>query len=118
MIPIPEMDDKAHVLLSSLDESVIQHEASFNLGLHQYGDNVLSPQRSQVYIREFDCERVPKLTFRVGGVILTKEKYPSPHENRILIKYTLLEAHSPTTPKIQAVPGLPQRQRPGIGAGR
>ena len=25
VIPIPEMDDKAHVLLSSLDETVIQH---------------------------------------------------------------------------------------------
>ncbi len=96
VIPIPEMDDKAHVLLSSLDESVIQHEASFNLGLHQYGDNVFSPNGHK-YIREFDCERVPKLTFRVGGVILTKEKVFISHENRILIKYTLLEAHSPTT---------------------
>ena len=96
VIPIPEMDDKAHVLLSSLDESVIQHEASFNLGLHQYGDNVFSPNGHK-YIREFDCERVPKLTFRVGGVILTKEKVFISHENKILIKYTLIEAHSPTT---------------------
>lgn len=96
VIPIPEMDDKAHVLLSSLDESVIQHGASFNLGLHQYGDNIFSPNGHK-YIREFDCERVPTLTFRVGGVILTKEKVFISHENRIMIKYTLLEAHSPTT---------------------
>ena len=96
VIPIPEMDDKAHVLLSSLDESVIQHGASFNLGLHQYGDGVFSPNGHK-YIREFNCETVPTLTFRVGGVILTKEKVFISHENRILIKYTLLEAHSPTT---------------------
>ena len=96
VIPIPEMDDKAHVLLSSLDESVIQHGASFNLGLHQYGDGVFSPNGHK-YIREFDCESVPTLTFRVGGVILTKEKVFISHENRILIKYTLKEAHSPTT---------------------
>lgn len=96
VIPIPEMDDKAHVLLSSLDESVIQHGASFNLGLHQYGDNVFSPNGHK-YIREFTCESVPKLTFRVGGVIMTKEKVFISHENRILIKYTLVEAHSPTT---------------------
>ena len=31
VIPIPEMDDKAHVLLSSLDETVIQHGAPFNM---------------------------------------------------------------------------------------
>lgn len=100
VIPIPEMDDKAHVLLSSLDESVIQHGASFNLGLHQYGDNVFSPNGHK-YIREFNCENVPVMTFRVGGVVLTKEKVFISHENRILIKYTLVEAHSQTTLKFR-----------------
>lgn len=103
VIPIPEMDDKAHVLLSALDETVIQHGAPFNLGLHQYGPDIFSPNGHK-YIREFDCESVPKLTFRVGGVILTKEKVFISHQNRILIKYTLLEAHSPT--KIQFRPFL------------
>lgn len=96
VIPIPEMDNKAHVLLSSLDETVIQHGVPFNLGLHQYGESVFSPNGHK-FIREFDCESVPVLTFRVGGVILTKEKVFISHENRILIKYTLKEAHSPTT---------------------
>lgn len=96
VIPIPEMDDKAHVLLSSLDETVIQHGAPFNLGLHQYGEGVFSPNGHK-YIREFDCESVPTVTFRVGGVVLTKEKVFISHENRILIKYTLVDAHSDTT---------------------
>lgn len=95
VIPIPEMDNKAHVLLSSLDETVIQHGAPFNLGLHQYGEGVFSPNGHK-YIREFNCESVPTLTYRVGGVILTKKKVFISHENRILIKYTLEEAHSPT----------------------
>lgn len=34
--------------------------------------------------------------YRVGGVIMTKEKVFISHENRILIKYTLVDAHSPT----------------------
>ncbi|MDE6143622.1 MAG: amylo-alpha-1,6-glucosidase, partial [Muribaculaceae bacterium] len=96
VIPIPEMDDKAHVLLSSLDETVIQHGAPFNLGLHQYGEGVFNPNGHK-YIRQFDCESVPTVTYRVGGVILTKEKVFISHENRILIKYTLVEAHSDTT---------------------
>ncbi|MDE6231472.1 MAG: amylo-alpha-1,6-glucosidase [Muribaculaceae bacterium] len=95
VIPIPEMDDQAHVLLSSLDESVIQHGAAFNLGLHQYGDHTFSPNGHK-YIREFDCESIPTITYRVGGVILTKEKVFISHENRILIKYTLVDAHSDT----------------------
>lgn len=96
VIPIPEMDDKAHVLLSSLDETVIQHGAPFNLGLHQYGDNIFSPNGHK-YIRMFDCETVPTMTYRVGGVILTKQKTFISNENRILIKYTLVDAHSDTT---------------------
>lgn len=36
VIPIPEQDYKSHVLLSSLDETVIQHGAPFNLGIHRY----------------------------------------------------------------------------------
>ena len=96
VIPIPEMDDNAHILLSSLDETVIQHGAPFNLGLHEYKNDVFSPNGHK-YIREFNCETVPTVTYRVGGVVLTKEKVFISHENRILIKYTLVEAHSPTT---------------------
>ncbi len=95
VIPIPEMGNKPHVLLSSLDETVIQHGAPFNLGIHRYKGDVYSPNGHK-YIREFDCESVPRMTFRVGGVILTKEKMFISNENRILIRYTLVEAHSPT----------------------
>ncbi|KAA6310321.1 hypothetical protein EZS27_038357, partial [termite gut metagenome] len=82
------------MLLSSLDETIIQHGAEFNLGLHKYQGSVFSPNGHK-YIREFDCERIPKTTYRVGGIVLTKEKIFVYHENRILIRYTLVEAHSP-----------------------
>ncbi len=95
VIPIEGMGDKPHVLLSSLDETVIQHGAPFNLGLHRYRGGVYSPNGHK-YIREFDCEGVPRMTYRVGGVILTKEKIFISNENRILIRYTLVEAHSAT----------------------
>jgi predicted glycogen debranching enzyme len=95
VIPIPELDDDNHVLLSSLDETVIQHDVPFNLGLHKYQADNFSP-RGHKYIREFDCDTVPRTVYRVGGVILSKEKLFISHENRILIRYTLLDAHSPT----------------------
>ncbi|MDE7427289.1 MAG: amylo-alpha-1,6-glucosidase [Muribaculaceae bacterium] len=96
VIPIPERDHKNYVLLSSLDETVIQHGAEFNLGLHRYKGGVYSPNGHK-YIREFDCESVPRTTFRVGGVVMTKEKVFISNENRLLIKYTLVDAHSATT---------------------
>ena len=96
VIPIPELDNNNHVMLSSLDETVIQHGAPFNLGLHKYNGNCYSPNGHK-YIREYDCERVPTHTFRVGGVILKREKMFITNENRILIRYTLVDAHSRTT---------------------
>ena len=96
VIPVPEIDDNSHVLLSSLDETVIQHGAPFNLGLHRYSGGVYSPNGHK-YIREYDCERVPTHTFRVGGVILKREKIFITNENRILIRYTLVDAHSKAT---------------------
>ena len=96
VIPVPNLDDENHVLLSSLDETVIQHGAEFNLGLHKYQGNHFSPNGHK-YIREFDCEKIPATTYRVGGVVLRKEKIFVHYENRILIRYTLLDAHSATT---------------------
>ncbi len=100
VIPVPGLDDENHVLLSSLDETVIQHGAEFNLGLHKYQGDNYSPNGHK-YIRSFDCENVPVTTYRVGGVVLTKEKTFVYQENRILIRYTLVEAHSPVTLRLR-----------------
>lgn len=96
VLPLPEIDDSNHVLLSSLDETVIQHGAEFNLGIHKYNGTNFSPNGHK-YIRQFDCEVISRTVYRVGGVVLSKERMLVSFEPRILIKYTLLEAHSPTT---------------------
>ncbi|MBP7984605.1 MAG: glycogen debranching enzyme family protein [Bacteroidaceae bacterium] len=95
VVPVPELDDENHVLLSSLDVTVIQHGAEFNLGLHKYQGNNYSP-KGHKYIREFDCDKVPTTIYRVGGVLLKKEVVFQHYENRILIRYTLVDAHSAT----------------------
>ena len=100
VVPVPELDNENHVLLSSLDATVIQHGAEFNLGLHKYQGNNFSP-RGHKYIREFDSLQVPTTTYRVGGVILKREQMFQHFENRIIIRYTLLDAHSETTLRLQ-----------------
>jgi len=96
VVPVPELDDENYVLLSSLDVTVIQHGAEFNLGLHKYQGNNYSP-KGHKYIREFDCDKVPTTLYRVGGVLLKKEVVFQHYEDRILIRYTLVDAHSATT---------------------
>ena len=100
VMPVPQLGDGNYLLLSSLDETIIQHGAEFNLGIHKYQGDNYSP-KGHKYIREFQCETVPRTIYRVGGVILAKEKVFSLYENRILIKYTLLDAHSPTTIRLK-----------------
>ena len=96
VVPVPELDGENHVLLSSLDCTVIQHGAEFNLGLHKYQGNNYSP-KGHKYIREFDCDKIPTTLYRVGGVILKKEFLFQNYEDRLLIRYTLVDGHSATT---------------------
>ena len=96
VVPVPELDDENHVLLSSLDVTVVQHGAEFNLGLHKYQGNNYSP-KGHKYIREFDCDKVPTTIYRVGGVVLKKEVVFQHYEDRILLRYTLVDGHSATT---------------------
>ena len=94
--PLEELDGGKHVLLSSLDETVVQHGSEFNLGIHKYEGDHFEP-KGHKYIRDYQVEAVPKTTYRVGGVILTKERLLVENEQQILVRYTLEEAHSPTT---------------------
>ena len=98
VVPQPQFGNDPHVLLSSLDETIIQHEAEFNLGIHKYENNVYVP-KGHKYVRDFESDPIPKITYRVGGVVLTKEMLFSSHEDLVLFKYTLVDAHSPTTLK-------------------
>lgn len=95
VVPVPELDDENHVLLSSLDCTVVQHGVEFNLGLHKYQGNNYAP-KGHKYIREFSCDLMPTTIYRVGGVILKKEVIFQTFEDRILLRYTLEDAHSPT----------------------
>ncbi|MDR1706818.1 MAG: amylo-alpha-1,6-glucosidase [Prevotella sp.] len=100
VVPVPKLGNSNHVLLSSFDETVIQHGADFNLGIHKYDGNNFSPMGHK-YIREFSCDVMPRTIYRVGGVVLSKEKMFSLKDNTIYIRYTLLDAHSPTTMKFR-----------------
>lgn len=100
VIPVPSLDDENHVLLSSLDETVIQHGAEFNLGLHKYQGENYSP-KGHKYILSFEWDKVPTTIYRIGGVVLKKEIVFHTDIHRLFIRYTLLEAHSPTTLRLK-----------------
>ncbi len=86
--------DRTYLLLSSLDETVIQHDQSFNLALHRFR-GVYEP-RGHKYITDFEYTPTPTITYRVGGVILRKEMLWIHKRTQLMIRYTLVDAHSET----------------------
>ncbi len=95
----PLLGNTTHVLLSKLDETVIQRDAEFNIGLNRY-PNSYNP-KGHKYVRDFSADIIPKITYRVGGVVLTKETMFVTEQEKVMIRYTLVEAQSPTTLRIK-----------------
>ncbi len=98
IVPIKEFGMQKHILLSSLNETLIQHEQSFNLGINSY-DDVYEP-RGHKYIVDFEMNYASTITYRVGGMKFLKTIMFVRDSEEVLIKYTLEEANSPTTLRI------------------
>lgn len=99
--------DRTCVLLSSLDETIVQHAQSFNLALHRF-KGTYEP-RGHKYITDFEYTPTPTITYRVGGVILRKEMLWIHKRTQLMIRYTLMEAHSET--KLRLRPFLAFRDK-------
>ncbi len=97
--PVRSIDGGRHVFLSNLHETVIQHGQEFNLGINKYPGEY-NP-KGHKYARYFEMSPVVKMVYRVGGVVLQKELLLLQDEARIMVRYTLLEAHSPTTLRLK-----------------
>ena len=92
IVPLSEVDGGWYVLLSAVDETVIQGGKEFHLGIRKY-PNLFHPGHK--YLTEFRTEPIPSVTYRVGDVILKKELLLAYKEETVLIRYTLIDAHSP-----------------------
>lgn len=100
VLPVKNFDNRRYVLLSSLDETLIQHGREFNLGIHCYGKNNYEP-RGHKYIVDFEFDKYPTTTYRVGGILFSKSMLFLHNKEQLLIKYTLLDAHSATTLRLR-----------------
>jgi len=105
--PISRFGGEKHVLLSSLDETIIENGSEFNLGIHRYQGGTYEP-KGHKYIRNIEFKRIPKISYRIGNVVLNKERLLVENEQQVLIKYTLEESAKPV--KLRFKPFLAFRQ--------
>ena len=98
-VPIEKFGGHRYMLLSALDETLFQHGMPFNLGIHCYGD-VYEP-RGHKYIVDFEMDPFPVITYRVGGMLFRKEILFAAGSEQLMIRYTLLDAHSHTVLRLK-----------------
>ncbi len=89
-VPVDAFGGKKHLLLSSLDESLILGGKQFNLGIHCYG-SVYEP-RGHKYIIDFEADPVPKITYRVGEIVFTKSILLVPDSDQVMVRFELVNA--------------------------
>lgn len=83
------------LMLSSLDEYIIVEGKRFNLGIHCYGE-VYEP-RGHKYVVDFEADPVTSITYKIGNIVIRKSLILCPEEDRLFIKYELLEGPSQVT---------------------
>lgn len=91
VLPIEQFQGQNHILLSSLDETIVVNGKDFNFGIHKY-PNTYEP-KGHKYITEAKFDKCYSITYQVGGVMLRKEIMMLHNEPQVLIRYTLLGSH-------------------------
>lgn len=89
-VPVDNFGGREHLMLSSMDESLVLNGKRFNLGIHCYGD-IYEP-RGHKYIIDFEADPVPRITYKVGGIVLSKTILLVPDADQVMIRYDLLSA--------------------------
>lgn len=88
--PIKEIDGENYVLLSSVDETVILEQTSFQLATHKFGNEIYPT--GYKYLESYKNSPVLTLVYRVGGLLLQKEMVLVDNDERFLIRYTVLSS--------------------------
>ena len=90
-VPIDAFGGKKHLLLSSLDESLILNGSVYEARGHKY-------------IIDFEADPVPKITYRVGEIVFTKSILLVPDSDQVMIRFELVNA--PAKVKLLLTPFL------------
>lgn len=93
--PQPAINDHDHLLVSAVDESIIQKENIFNLAIRRYSENIFHP-RGHKYMEQFSLQPNPVTTWQIGNIRLER-RIIFTSRAQLLIRYELLESDSPIT---------------------
>lgn len=92
-------DISSHMLLSSIEETIIHSNVKYNLGAHRmhYGYNYSGTR----YISSADNGVIPSIVYNTGAFELKKEILLSVENNFLVLKYSLSNSIHPVLMKIK-----------------
>lgn len=97
-----EIEGKQKLLLiSSIDETLLQNGAEYQLGVHEYTAGHFLPN-GQNYLRQFEYNsNSVTVTYRAGGTLIEKCVMLCENENRLIVRYKVLSGN--TSIKIEPI---------------
>ncbi len=107
IVPQDKIDKERHVLVSNLNEAIIIDNMEFHIGINQYKGNIIDPKGNK-YLQQFVPYPIPTYQYRVGKFNFKKEILFLSDSDRVIIKYTILDAFESAS--IQFQPLLAFRQ--------
>jgi len=107
IVPQDKIDKERHVLVSNLNEAIFIDNMEFHIGINQYKGNIIDPKGNK-YLQQFVPYPIPTYQYRVGKFNFKKEILFLSDSDRVIIKYTILDAFESAS--IQFQPLLAFRQ--------
>ncbi len=89
--PVNNFNNEKHLLLSSLDVSLVNDEEEIELAIHRYKDGIYQP-KGHKFLRDIEFGHTAITTYRFGEVIIKLEKILSAKNYQVFIRYSLENA--------------------------
>ncbi len=96
-----------HVLLSTLEETLVTGKAQFIISSRQH-PGCFYPKGHE-YLREMTVGAWPRFLYRMGDIMLTREVMMPRHRRAVLIRYSLKNSHNTPSARLIIKPLLAYR---------
>ncbi|MBR4219131.1 MAG: glycogen debranching enzyme family protein [Bacteroidales bacterium] len=110
IVPQDNIDHERHVLVSSLDATVIIDDMEFPIYIHQYKGGIIEPKGNK-FLQKFVADPVPTYFYRVGKFNFKKEILFMRGADRVLLKYSILDDFESATLQLQPLLAFRQIHR-------
>lgn len=110
IVPQDNIDHERHLLVSGINETVVIDDMEFHIDIHQYKGGIIEPKGNK-YLQHFVADPIPTFFYRVGKFNFKKEILFMRDEDRVILKYSILDDFESATLQFQPLLAFRQIHR-------